>query len=137
MNKPTSRLPKKDTGAETQRNFKYQSVYGVVLLCSAIGGKSDYRAVWCEQEDDLLAEISDSQFDSYQVKTRTPELGYWDCSFKGFVSAVAVFLSIERRFANSIRYYNFICEALPFKTEETKKKYRCPMCSFSDFWTKC
>lgn len=124
---PTHRLPVDDVGAATLRNYNYQSIYGVVLLCGATVGKNDYKAVWCEQEDDLLAEVSSSLFDSYQVKTRTPELGYWDISFKGFQNALNVFLRIEDEFAQAIRYYNFVCDAQPLQSDAKALAHKCPL----------
>ena len=127
MNNPTKQLPAQDAGAQTLRNYNYQSIHGVILLCAATAKKLDYKAIWCEQQDDFLAEINGSLFDSYQIKGKTPELGYWNCGFRGFVSAMAVFLRIERDFPGSIRYYNFICEASPFQTTEAKERHKCPL----------
>jgi hypothetical protein len=97
-----------------------------VLLCGAVAGSNDYKAIWCEQEDDFLAEISDSLFDSYQVKTKTPELGYWDICFKGFISALKIFVRLEKEYPGAIRYFNFICDALALETQDAKKAHRCP-----------
>jgi hypothetical protein len=127
MNNPTKQLPAQDVGAQTHRNYNYQSIHGVILLCAATANKLDYKAIWCEQEDDFLAEIDGSLFDSYQIKGKTPELGYWNCGFKGFISAMAVFLRIERDFPGSIRYYNFICEASPFQSADPKETHKCPL----------
>lgn len=123
---PTHQLPAGDYGATTLRNYRYQSIYGVVLLCGAATKQNDYRAIWCEQEDDLLAEISDTLFDSYQVKTKTPELGYWDINFKGFIAALKGFVRIETTYPGSIRYYNFICDAVLLTSDDKKKAHLCP-----------
>ena len=135
MKNPTQQLPAGDVGANTLRNYRYQSVYGVVLLCASAAGKADYRAIWCEQEDDLLAEISDNLFDSYQIKTRTPELGYWDLGFKGFISAISVFLRIEKEFPRTIRYFNFVCDALPLESSDKSKIHKCPSALIEDIRT--
>ena len=69
-----------DGGVTTQRNFRYQHAYGVILLIASRAGKKPYKAIWCEYHDDLLGERHDGQFDAYQIKTRKPELGCWTLS---------------------------------------------------------
>jgi hypothetical protein len=66
-----------DPGDATQRNFRYQHAFGVILLVAAKMGRRPYVAIWCEQHEDLLAERSDRTFDGYQVKTSRPENGPW------------------------------------------------------------
>jgi len=46
---PIGQLPAHDYGAETLRNYRYQSAYAIVLLAAAAAKKNDYHAVWCEQ----------------------------------------------------------------------------------------
>jgi hypothetical protein len=123
---PTQQVPKGDHGAETLRNYSYQSTYAVILLCGAAAKKNEYRAVWCEQEDDLLAEISDDLFDSYQVKTKDSELGYWDIKDDGFVKAIQVFLHLQRTFPGSIRYYNFISNTGLLESDAKGRAHLCP-----------
>src|SRR5665213_4002693 len=105
---PISQLPAQDHGAETLRNYRYQSAYAVVLLVGAAAKKNDYQAVWCEQEDDVLCQIDENQFDSYQVKTQKPELGPWQLTDDAFVSAINVFLRLEKQLPGKIRHFNFV-----------------------------
>src|ERR1700758_5106505 len=92
---PVSALPARDYGAQTLRNYRYQSAYAVVLLVGAAAKRTDYNVIWCEQEDDILCEITDAHFDAFQVKTQTPELGYWRLTDDAFVTAVKNCLRIE------------------------------------------
>lgn len=105
---PIAQLPTQDIGAETLRNFCYQSAYAVVLLVAAAAGKKNYIAVWCEQEDDVLAQIDDKFFDAYQVKTRKPENGKWNLTDNPFVSAINGFLSLDKRFPGCFKHFNFV-----------------------------
>ena len=59
---PIQQLPAHDYGAETLRNYRYQSAYAVALLVAAAAKKKKYSAVWCEQEDDILAQIAGHTF---------------------------------------------------------------------------
>jgi hypothetical protein len=126
MPNPTHQLAANDSGAETLRNFQYQCAYGVILLTSAILKTNDYRAVWCEQEDDLLAEIDDNKFDSFQVKTQAPEYGHWDVGKKGFIKAISVFAHLEASFPGSIRWFNFVSNALLLDSTDPKLAHKCP-----------
>ena len=74
---PVESRDTRDPGDTTQRNFRYQHAYGVMLLVAAKLGLRPYVALWCEQHEDYLAERSDKKFDAYQIKTSGPENGAW------------------------------------------------------------
>lgn len=61
-----------DPGDETERNFRYQHQYGVVLLAAVRRGTLNYIALYCEHHEDFLAERPDGLFDGYQIKTSRP-----------------------------------------------------------------
>ncbi len=126
MANPVHQLPDNDSGAETLRNFQYQCAYGVILLAGAHRKGNEYRAIWCEQEDDLLAEIEENRFDSYQVKTQAPELGPWDTKKKGFIKAISVFAHLEETYPQSIQWFNFVSNTEISDTNDPKKKHKCP-----------
>lgn len=123
---PIDALPESDYGAETLRNYRYQSAYAVVLLVAAVAGKNDYQAIWCEQEDDVLCQINSSLFDSFQVKTRAPELGHWRLTDDAFVTAVENFLRLEKKFSEQIRHYHFVSNTEHLDTTEKKSRHLCP-----------
>lgn len=83
-NDPAEILDETDPGDETQRNFRYQHAYGVILLIAGAASVEPYSAVWCEHHEDVLAERVDGSYDAYQIKTRQPERGY--CRFRTIVS---------------------------------------------------
>lgn len=126
MPNPTHQLPANDSGAQTVRNYRYQHLYGVVLLIGAATNQHDYRAVWCEQEDDLFGEIDDDSFDSYQVKSRKPEDGAWTCRCEGFNDAIKVFVRLEEEYPGSFRWFNFVSNAEIFETADARNEHRCP-----------
>jgi hypothetical protein len=123
---PVQHLPVHDCGAETLRNYRYQSAYAVVLLVAAAAGRNDYKAVWCEQEDDILAEIGENLFDSFQVKTQKPELGPWTCTADAFVSAVKVFLGLDKRFPSQMRCFYFVSNTECLESNAKEKEHLCP-----------
>ena len=70
IGKPTDAIDTEDPGDETQRNFRYQHAYGVILLVRAHLGTLPYVAIWCEQHEDFLGERTDGRYDGWQIKTR-------------------------------------------------------------------
>src|SRR5689334_8102848 len=105
---PVSQLPTRDFGAETIRNFRYQFACAVVLLVGAVAKKNDYKAIWCELENDILAEIDQNLFDGCQVKTQEPELGAWTVTDEAFVTAVKGFMALDRKYPGQMRHFHFM-----------------------------
>jgi hypothetical protein len=123
---PVGQLPSRDYGAETLRNYRYQSAYAVALLVAAATKKLNYIAVWCEQEDDILAQIAEKSFDSYQIKTRKPELGEWCLTDEALVSAIEVFLRLNAEFPGCIQNFNFVSNAECLESDAANKTHLCP-----------
>ena len=123
---PIRQLPTHDYGAETLRNYRYQSAYAVVLLVAAAAKKKSYTSVWCEQEDDILTQIAENSFDSYQVKTRKPELGEWRLTDDQFVSAVKVFLRLDAEYPGCFQHFNFVSNAECLDSDAVTQKHLCP-----------
>jgi len=91
-----------DPGDETQRNFRYQHAYGVILLASAKRGLRAYVAIWCEHHEDLLAQRSDGCYDGYQIKTSRPENGTWRMLDEEIVKSIGRFIDLVREFGAKI-----------------------------------
>ena len=108
---PVTERAKADPGDETNRRDRYQFAYGVILLIGSIRGELDYTAVWCEQHEDFLAEISDNCYDAYQVKTRKPELGAWQLNDDELWKSIKRFVELGCTFPESIRTYFFVSNA--------------------------
>jgi len=123
---PVAQLPAQDIGAETLRNFCYQSAYAVVLLVAAAAGKRKYVAVWCEQEDDILAQIDEKTFDAYQVKTRKPEEGKWKLTDESFVSAVKGFLRLDKSFPGCFKHFYFVTNVESSESDAKDIKHLSP-----------
>jgi hypothetical protein len=123
---PIAQLPAHDYGAETLRNYRYQSAYAVALLVAAAAKKNRYSAIWCEQEDDILAQVAEESFDSYQVKTRKPELGEWCLTDDALVGAIRVFLRLDAKFPDRIQNFHFVSNADCLESDAAKKSHLCP-----------
>jgi len=97
-----------DPGDATQRNYRYQYAYGVILLIAAATKKKDYRAIWCEQQEDFLCEIDGGDiFDAIQVKTQQPENGYWQTNDDAFVKSLKRFVELDANYPGTIRRFVF------------------------------
>jgi hypothetical protein len=99
---PVETRDTKDPGDSTQRNFRYQHAYGVMLLVAAKLGNRPYVAIWCEQHEDFLAERTDKKFDGFQIKTSRPENGAWRLSDRELKRALARFVDMITEFGDSI-----------------------------------
>lgn len=115
-----------DPGDETQRRFRYQHAYGVILLTGMAKGSLPYKALWCEHHDDYLAQCNGT-FDSFQVKTRKPELGHWELTTDGFISAVIKFAVLETRFPGKIGKFHFVSNACIADSEAEGRIGRSPV----------
>lgn len=111
-----------DRGDETQLQFSYQCVAGVVFLCAAVAGVNDYRAIWVEHHDDILAQCGGDQFDAIQSKTSVNAGVYWYCSDGGFVDAVRKFCSHQKQHAERVRNFIFFSNIKPYVPAASTKK---------------
>jgi Cap4-like dsDNA endonuclease family protein len=113
-----------------QRNVRYQHAYGVILLIAAKLGNKPYRAIWCEQFEDLLAERYDDRFDGYQIKTRRPETGAWTISDPEFVRSLGRFCDLVSEFGDQIADLYFVsnteCDSVSADAQNQKRRGRCP-----------
>src|SRR5947208_3025920 len=97
---PADILGEGDPGDETQRNFRYQHAYGAILLIAGAAKIESYSAVWCEHHEDLLAERNDGLYDSFQIKTRQPERGYWNIDSEEIVASLKKFVKLHNQFGD-------------------------------------
>ncbi len=114
-----------DPGDETQRRFRYQHAYGVVLLIGAFRGLLPYKNIWCEHHDDFLAQ-QNGKFDSFQVKTRVPENGPWELTTDGFIAAIKKFATLELRFPDKIGRFKFVSNTRTSDSTAETKIHRSP-----------
>jgi hypothetical protein len=96
-------IPSDDsTGSDTERNYRYQHAYGVILLIGAATKKLPYVAVYVEHHEDLLCERLDNRVDGYQIKTRNPEEGDWDLSDEAIKKSIKRFVELNKAFPEHI-----------------------------------
>ncbi|KKC27522.1 hypothetical protein WP12_02920 [Sphingomonas sp. SRS2] len=94
---PVARLARTrsaDPGDETERNYRYQHQYGVVLLVAVRRGQLPYVSIYCEHHEDFLGERIDGRFDGWQIKTSKPEGGAWKLTSPALVKSVGRFIEL-------------------------------------------
>ena len=124
---PDSTRDRNDPGDETQRNFRYQHAYGVILLISAAAGEQNYVSIWCEHHEDFLAERDDTLFDAYQLKTATPENGPWTLTDDQLRNSIKKFVMLQQKFPNKINQFYFVSN-VRFLDTITENKLRLSPC---------
>ncbi|WFU34874.1 dsDNA nuclease domain-containing protein [Bradyrhizobium brasilense] len=119
-----------DPGDATQRNFRYQHAFGVILLVAGKMGNRPYVAIWCEQHEDLLAERSDGTFDGYQIKTSRPENGPWKLNDLELIKTIGRFTGLVREFGNAINEVFFVsnteCDSIGKEATNDRRRSLCP-----------
>jgi hypothetical protein len=105
---PADTLDSADRGDETQRNFRYQHAYGVILLIGSASGGLPYVSIWCEHHEDFLAELPDGRFDGYQIETATPENGPWKWTDDPLRDSIKRFVQLDKRFPGKINTFSFV-----------------------------
>jgi hypothetical protein len=119
-----------DPGDTTQRNFRYQHAFGVILLVSGKLGIRPYVAVWCEQHEDYLAERGDYRFDAYQIKTSRPENGAWKLNDLGLIKTIGRFVELVQEFGDAIDGLFFVsnteCETVGAENANNRLRALCP-----------
>ena len=108
MNSPINSRDHSDPGDQVIRKFRYQHAYGVVLAIRMLNQKCPYRAIWCEQHEDLLVERTDYLFEAFQVKTRKPETGPWNVTDEAFAKSIKRFIDLDLKFPHKITKFHFV-----------------------------
>jgi hypothetical protein len=129
-----------DPGDTTQRNFRYQHAFGVILLVSGKLRLSTYVAIWCEQHEDYLAERADRTFDGYQIKTSRPENGAWKLNNLGLIKTIGRFVDLVEEFGDAINKLFFVsnteCETVGKDNTNDRLRALCP-CLFLEHVQSC
>src|SRR6185503_20136633 len=124
---PATSLDHDDPGDDTQLRFRYQHGYGVILLCGAATGKLDYVAVWCEHHEDLLGERPNGRFDSFQIKTATPESGPWKMSSDRLQKSIGRFVELDGKFPGKFDAHSFVSNVQCYDTEQADEAGKSPI----------
>jgi hypothetical protein len=127
---PIDMFDEGDPGDSTQRNFRYQHAYGVILLIASSLGLRPYVAIWCEQHEDYLAERTDRTFDGYQIKTSRPENGAWKLNSLELVKTIGRFTELVQEFGDAINRLFFVsntdCEIVGKTNSNNRLRALCP-----------
>lgn len=124
---PAEVLDREDPGDDTQLRFRYQHGYGVILLCAAATNAMPYLAIWCEHHEDLLGEKANGQFDSYQIKTATPESGPWKMSSVKLQKSIGRFVELDSRFPGRFDSHSFVSNVSCYKSEQADELAKSPV----------
>ena len=120
----------KDPGDQSERNFRYQHQYGVVILAAVRRGDLDYVRVYCEHHEDLLCETPSGLFDGWQIKTSTPENGPWKLTDDALVRSIGRFVDLLTTYRTQIGRFFFVSNADVDKVgndvQDQKRRGRCP-----------
>lgn len=71
---PTDSRDLSDPGDVVQGKFRYQHAYGVILSVGMATGRLDYTAIWCEQQEDFLAETESASLTRIKSKQESLNL---------------------------------------------------------------
>lgn len=124
---PASELDHSDPGDDTQLRFRYQHGYGVILLCGAATGSLPYVAIWCEHHEDLIGEKSNGQFDSFQIKTGTPENGPWKLSNTRVQQSIGRFVELDSKFPGKFDSHSFVSNVSCFNSDQADELAKSPV----------
>ncbi len=127
MISPTDSRDQSDPGDQVIRKFRYQHAYGVILAVLMINKVRPYRAIWCEQHEDLLAERDDDAFDAVQVKTRKSENGAWNITDEAIVKSITRFIDLDLKFPGKINRFYFVSNAEYSNSDSTKISHLSPI----------
>lgn len=126
MRSPIDSRHSSDPGDEVIRKFRYQHAYGLILAIHMVNQTRPYRAIWCEQHEDLLAERNDDLFEAFQVKTRKQETGAWKVNDEAFVKSIGRFVEFDAEYPGKIARFNFVSNAEFSDTESTRTVHLSP-----------
>lgn len=119
-----------DPGDQTERNFRYQHQYGVVLLVAVRRGSIRYTSLYCEHHEDFLGERVDGLFDGYQIKTSRPENGAWTLTSPALVRSIGRFVDLLDAYPDQIGNFFFVSnsevDSVTAESTDHVRRGRCP-----------
>ena len=127
MSSPINSRDHSDPGDQVIRKFRYQHAYGVVLAILMMNETRPYRAIWCEQHEDLLAERTDDLFEAFQVKTRKSETGSWNITDESFVKSMKRFVDLDSEFPGKITKFYFVSNAECSNSDSQRSAHLSPI----------
>lgn len=95
-----------EAGAETQRRFRYQNAYGLILLLEPkMLGRPPYQSIRCEEKDDFLAEVSADEWHAFQIKTWAKPTRSWRIGDDAVRRSLARFCALRQTFPQITRFH--------------------------------
>jgi hypothetical protein len=115
-----------DVGDETQRNFRYQHAYGVVLLAAAYGGLKPFSEMYCEHHEDLLVRRDDGLWEAFQVKTRGVGQPPWKLTDDEIRDSIKRFVLLDTKHPGEFARFHFVSNFGCYRSQQEKEKAKCP-----------
>ncbi|MFC3750098.1 dsDNA nuclease domain-containing protein [Paenibacillus sp. GCM10012306] len=110
----------KDPGDETQKRFRYQHTFTVLISIQMFAGKIPYKELYCEHHEDILAVREDGKYDGLQIKTRQVTDGLFELRDAAIKKSLLRFIKLESDFVNSFSNFMIISNC-PFREDDSAK----------------
>lgn len=110
----------KDPGDETQKRFRYQHTFTVLISIEMLAGNIPYRELYCEHHEDILAVREDGKYDGLQIKTKQLSDGLFELKDTAIKKSLLRFIKLEAEFENSFANFVIISNC-SFRDDETAK----------------
>ncbi|KQO18042.1 dsDNA nuclease domain-containing protein [Paenibacillus sp. Leaf72] len=109
-----------DPGDETQKRFRYQHTFTVLIAIEMFAGNIPYKELYCEHHEDILAVREDGNYDGLQVKTRQVSDGPFELRDPAIKKSLLRFIKLEADFENSFSNFTIISNC-SFRDDDSAK----------------
>ncbi|REE84550.1 uncharacterized protein DUF4297 [Paenibacillus taihuensis] len=105
---PNEILSLTDRGDDTQRRYRYQNAYTVLLAIKMYNGELPYKEIYCELHEDILAVNEDGTYVGIQIKTRNQSDGSFDIGDEAVKESLIRFIKHYKKFPNQFSGFQLV-----------------------------
>lgn len=105
---PNEILSLTDRGDDTQRRYRYQNAYTVLLAIRMYNGELPYKEIYCELHEDILAVNEDGTYVGIQIKTRNQSEGSFDIGDEAVKESLIRFIKHYKKFPNRFSDFQLV-----------------------------
>ncbi|MCU6794856.1 DUF4297 domain-containing protein [Paenibacillus sp. WQ 127069] len=109
-----------DPGDETQKRFRYQHTFTVLVSIQMFAGNIPYKELYCEHHEDILAVREDGTYDGWQIKTKQLSDGPFELRDAAIKGSLLRFIKLDLEFIDSFSKFIIISNC-PFRDDDTGK----------------
>lgn len=102
---PDEVMDLENSGSDTTRRYLYQAAYAALQSVLMIDEKSEYKEIFCEQQEDILIKLIDDSFIGIQVKSQDEIHGGFKFGDERILNAIKRFIEHEIAFPNKFKRY--------------------------------